>query len=177
MCPISCICHLVSLYHWGHSAPLPARSGLKQQNIVEVLYIIEKEDSFSRESQTGWEAWQAWRERAGPLGSQRQNRDLGELSVMLQSLEDAGHREVVLEELAENLQGLKDVADGTRDLGTRRGPWGSQRYRDAKRPWLGTRRSALRGTQGEPLRRNSKMLQQVAPLLLLPQPGEHKNSL
>jgi hypothetical protein len=41
---------------------------------------------------------------------------------MLQSLGDAGHGEVVLEELAENLQGLKDVADGTRDLGTRRGP-------------------------------------------------------
>ena len=58
----------------------------------------------------------------GPLGSQRQNRDLGELSVMLQSLGDAGHGEVVLEELAENLQGLKDIADGTRDLGTRRGP-------------------------------------------------------
>ena len=41
---------------------------------------------------------------------------------MVQGLEDAGDGDVVLEELSENLQDLKGVADGARDLGTRRGP-------------------------------------------------------
>ena len=47
----------VSLNHWGRLAPLLARSGLMQQTMDEILYIIKREDKSSKEVQDGKRNW------------------------------------------------------------------------------------------------------------------------
>ena len=67
----------LSLYHWGRPAPPLARSALMLQNMVEILYIIEREGQrFRRCQRQRGEAWLSRRRRTEPRRSRRQRSEL-----------------------------------------------------------------------------------------------------
>ena len=85
-----------------------------------------------------------------------------------------------LRSLARTFRDLR-ASQTDKDLGDTKRTWRVSRITKMPRgPWWGTRgehREELVEEHKGATRRDSKMLQKVAPLLLLPQPGQHENSL
>ena len=153
----------LSLYHWGRPAPPLARSASMPQNIIMILYIIEKEGHrFWRGRWRRGEAWWTRQGRTSPRRGHRQRR--GTWRSWREPAEPRGwqQRRRRPEELGENLRSLEDGTDGEEEL----------RNAPERSPKRALRRKSKRNSK-----RNAKMITQRSEAAPAPASarGQHKN--